>query len=240
LVESRLENGVIYCQVEREAFTTIEDLTFDLINDKHYLLLASGTELSSDAVGFHDIDQDASENSFLLTEFNIATGRSRVMLYIHASFMITAWIGFTSIGIFSARFEKEILNVEWFSEALFSNRFLKKTFTNTKICGKDFWFMIHQISMSTTWLLTLAGFIIILIDSNRWTTNPHSILGTITFTLCFIQPIGAFFRPGPKDLSRPVFNFLHLSAGNFAHLLSGSIEISRKQLKIQSIIFPTL
>jgi hypothetical protein len=107
-----LENGVIYCQVEREALTTIEDLTFDLINDKHFLLLASGTELSNDAVGFHDINEDASETAFLLTEFNIATGRSRVMLYIHASFMITAWIGFTSIGIFSARFEAKFLHVQ--------------------------------------------------------------------------------------------------------------------------------
>lgn len=100
-----MENGVIYCQVEREPLTTIEDLKFDLINEKHFLLLASGTDVSSTAVGFHDINEDASENAFLLTEFNIATGRSRVMLYIHASFMISAWIGFTSIGIFSARFK---------------------------------------------------------------------------------------------------------------------------------------
>lgn len=83
--------------------TTIEGLSFDLINDKHYLLLASGTEITSNAVGFHDINEDASQEPFLLTEFNIATGRNRTMLYLHASFMITAWIGFTSIGIFSAR-----------------------------------------------------------------------------------------------------------------------------------------
>lgn len=97
---------------------------------------------------------------------------------------------------------------------------MKKTWVNTKIFGKDFWFMTHQLSMCTTWLLTLAGFVIILVDSNRWTTNPHSVLGTITFCLCFVQPIGAVFRPGPKDMTRPVFNFLHLSAGNFAHLLA--------------------
>lgn len=109
MIESRLENGVVYCQVERDAVTTVNGLTFDMINDKHHLLLVSGTQLLTDAVGFHDIDEDGSEFPFLLTEFNIVTGRSRVMLYIHASFMITAWIGCASIGIFSARFEQKQL-----------------------------------------------------------------------------------------------------------------------------------
>lgn len=85
--------------------TTIGGVVFDLVRDRHFLLLASGTEITTSAVGFHDINEDASQNSFLLTEFNIATGRSRTMLYLHATFMITAWIGFTSIGIFSARYK---------------------------------------------------------------------------------------------------------------------------------------
>jgi hypothetical protein len=107
LVQARLENGIIYCQVERNAETTVGGLSFDLINDKHYLLIASGTEMLTNAVGYHDIDFDASDVPFLLTEFNIATGRSRVMLYLHASFMITAWIGCTSFGIFAARFNQQ-------------------------------------------------------------------------------------------------------------------------------------
>jgi hypothetical protein len=106
MVASRLENGIIYCQVERNAVTNVGGLTFDLMNEKHYLLLASGTSILKNAVGYHDIDEDASDVPFLLTEFNIATRRSRVMLYLHASFMITAWIGFTSIGIFAARFKR--------------------------------------------------------------------------------------------------------------------------------------
>ena len=105
LLQSRLENGMIYCQVERNSMTTIGGVVFDLVRDRHFLLLASGTEITTSAVGFHDINEDASQNSFLLTEFNIATGRSRTMLYLHATFMITAWIGFTSIGIFSARYK---------------------------------------------------------------------------------------------------------------------------------------
>lgn len=196
---------MIYCKVERDAVTTIEGVNFNLINDTHYLMLASGTEQSSDSVGFHDINQEASQSRVLLTEVSRIRGRSRVMLYIHASFMIVAWVGLTSIGIFTARF-------------------MKKTWIDVKLFGKDIWFMTHQLAMCLTWVLTLSSFIIILIDSARFTVNPHSILGIITFTLCVIQPFGAILRPGPKDSTRPIFNFLHSSVGNFCHLLSSKIN----------------
>lgn len=196
---------MIYCKVERDAVTTIEGVNFNLINDTHYLMLASGTERSSDSVGFHDINQEASQSRVLLTEVSRIRGRSRVMLNIHASFMIVAWVGLTSIGIFTARF-------------------MKKTWIDVKLFGKDFWFMTHQLAMCLTWVLTLSSFIIILIDSARFTVNPHSILGIIIFTLCVIQPFGAIFRPGPKDSTRPIFNFLHSSVGNFCHLLSSKIN----------------
>lgn len=157
------------------------------------------------SVGYHDIDFESSNYPLLLTEVSVVRGRSRLMLYLHASFMIVAWVALTAIGIFTARF-------------------MKKTWIDVKIFGKDFWFMTHQVSMSLTWLLTLSGFIIILIDSNRFVANPHSILGTIAFSLCMIQPFGAVLRPGPKDAARPIFNFLHLSLGNFCHLLSSKTK----------------
>lgn len=97
---------------------------------------------------------------------------------------------------------------------------MKKSFSKTKVCGKDLWFAIHQATMGLTWLLTFSGFIIIVIDSNRFSLNPHSIMGSITFGLCLLQPFGAAFRPGIKDPSRPAFNFLHKTAGNLAQLLA--------------------
>lgn len=205
LVESRFENGMIYCQVERDAVTTVEGVSFNLIDDEHFLLLASGSQIGENSIGYHEISADASSQAFLLTDISVVTGRSRVMLYLHASFMIAAWIGMTSIGIFTARF-------------------MKRTWVTVKIFGKDFWFMTHQIAMCTTWVLTLSAFIIILIDSNRWVTNTHSVMGTIVFTLTMIQPIGAVFRPGPKEASRPIFNYLHMSAGNLAHLCAGELR----------------
>lgn len=192
---------MIYCQVEREANTTVKEVNFNLIDDKHYLMLASGTLLTQNSIGEHDIDRAVSSEPLLLTANSIVRGRPQTMVYLHASFMIVAWVMMTSIGIFTARF-------------------MKKTWIDVKIFGKDFWFMVHQCSMSLTWVLTLSGFIIILVDSNQFIANPHSVLGTIAFSLCMIQPFGAVFRPGPKDSARPIFNFLHLSAGNFSHLLS--------------------
>lgn len=200
---------MIYCMVERDAVSVAGGLVFDLIDDKHFLLLATGRFLLQNSVAFHDINEGATD--FAL-DLNIATvvqagERSRVMLYIHASFMITAWIGLTSIGIFTARF-------------------MKRTWVKTKVFGKDLWFVTHQTVMSLTWLLTLAGFIIIVIDSNQWVANTHSILGTATFASTMLQPFGAMLRPGPKDPKRPIFNFLHMSVGNLAHLLAGEFKPS--------------
>lgn len=202
LVESRIEDGVLYCQVERDAFTTVKSLSFDLVNEKYYLLLASGDSSASDSIGRHNIDREASTRSLLLTEFSVVHGKSKIMLFIHASSMIIAWIGTTSIGIFAARF-------------------LKKTWIDVKIYGRDLWFMTHQVLQSVTWLLTLVGFVIIVVDADRWVINPHSTLGTIAFTLCMIQPIGAIFRPKPQSPARNIFNFIHLASGNAAHLLAG-------------------
>lgn len=189
--------------------TVAGGLVFNLIDDKHFLLLASGRLLLQNSIAFHDINEGGTDFALDLNAAAVvqAGERSRVMLYIHASFMITSWIGLTSIGIFTARF-------------------MKRTWVKTKVCGKDLWFVTHQTVMCLTWLLTLAGFIIIIIDSNRWATNTHSVLGTISFALCMIQPFGALLRPGPKDAKRPIFNFLHMSAGNLAHLLASEFTSS--------------
>jgi DOMON domain/Eukaryotic cytochrome b561 len=205
LEESSIVDGAIYCKVKREANTTVGGVNFNLIDFKHHLILASGTSFSANMVNIHDIDVDSSNNPLLLSRVTVVEGRSRTMLYLHASFMIVAWIGTTSVGIFTARF-------------------MKKTWTKQKVFGRDMWFVTHQICMILTWLLTLAAFIIILVDSTRWTTNPHSVLGTIAFTLCMIQPFGAFFRPGPKADTRPIFNFLHMTAGNLAHLMTSKFS----------------
>lgn len=79
--------------------------------------------------------------------------------------------------------------------------------------------------MCLTWALTTAGFILIFVELKAWTadTNPHAYLGVATNILCFIQPIGAYFRPHPGTSKRPIFNWLHWFIGNAAHILASKI-----------------
>jgi hypothetical protein len=56
-----------------------------------------------------------------------------------------------------------------------------QTWTGTKCCKLDQWFVFHRLLMTTTWLLTMAGFILIFIELDlQWTAipiheNPHAV-----------------------------------------------------------------
>lgn len=55
LVDGRLDNGQIYCQVEREPVTTVNGIKFDLPKESYFLLLASGSAIRPSTVDYHDI-----------------------------------------------------------------------------------------------------------------------------------------------------------------------------------------
>lgn len=170
--------------------------------------MSSGSTASELSIGYHDINRDSSIDSILFTEDNPMIIRptnqapSQTLLMLHGSFMIIAWIGATSIGVFSARFMKRV----WIGKQLF---------------GKDIWFVVHQFLMCLTWILTIAGVIIIWIDEGEWDTTTHSLLGIVATVLCFLQPIVGFFRPAPDNDFRPIFNFMHGSIGKLAHFIAG-------------------
>lgn len=95
--------------------------------------------------------------------------------------------------------------------------------------------------MICTWLLTMAGFILIFVELKGWSSeqNPHAILGTITTIICFIQPIGAAFRPHPGHKHRPLFNWGHWLGGNLGHILASKFTFVYIQLdfKFLSIVY---
>lgn len=192
---------MIYCEVDRIPLSTVRGVQFDLINAKHFLLIASGHGLFENSVGTHDIGRQSSNRAYLLTEVGVVTADVRILLMVHGSFMIVSWIGAASIGIFMPRY-------------------FKQTWTNSKSFGKDVWFLWHISCMLTTWILTISAFVIIFIEIGEWRTSAHSILGTITTVLCFLMPIGAVLRPGPNATNRPLFNFLHQSFGNICYVLA--------------------
>jgi hypothetical protein len=61
LVEGRIEDNRIFCHVERDAVSTVRGQEFDLNTKSYYMLLASGTELRENSVGYHDFAYTPSE-----------------------------------------------------------------------------------------------------------------------------------------------------------------------------------
>lgn len=75
--------------------------------------------------------------------------------------------------------------------------------------------------MLVTWILTISAFIMIFVHVGGWTqSGTHGTLGIIATILCFIQPIGANFRPHPKHPKRFMFNIGHYLGGCAAYILA--------------------
>lgn len=203
LLEKSYVDGVIHCKVERDAMTTVMGQKFDMINEKYHLLLATGSQADSTHVSYHDIGRHVSGVPLALAEVGPVQGMSKLLLRLHGAFMLTAWIGTASLGILLARY-------------------FRQTWVGSQLCGKDQWFAWHRFLMVLTWVLTMAGFVIIFVEIGGWSQvdNPHAILGVVTTVLCFLQPIGAFFRPHPGTKRRPLFNWLHWLGGNLAHIVA--------------------
>lgn len=201
IVDKSLIDGKIYCKVQRNIVTTVQGKMFDLMNNQYNIMLALGKSVKDNGAGYHDIGRIVSGQSIVLSEVQDLSGSSTLLLRLHGAFMITAWIGTTSLGILLARY-------------------FKQTWVGSTTCGKDQWFAWHRICMVTTWSLTIAAFVLIFVELRGWSTHPHAILGVITTVLCFIQPIAAIFRPGPNDKKRPIFNWLHWLGGNLAHIIA--------------------
>ncbi|XP_053677551.1 putative ferric-chelate reductase 1 homolog [Anopheles nili] len=203
VLEKSYNDGAIYCKLERDAVSTVKGQKFDLLNDKFHLLLAAGSSVESTNVNYHDIGRHVSGSPQSLAEVGPVQGSSKLLLRLHGAFMITAWIGTASLGILLARY-------------------FRQTWVGSQMCGKDQWFAWHRFLMVLTWALTVAGVVVIFIEIGGWSQvrNPHAILGVVTTVLCFLQPLGAFFRPHPGSSKRPIFNWLHWLGGNLAHVIA--------------------
>lgn len=68
LLNASYADGVIYCQVERDAMSEIKGRKFDLHKNEYNILLATGTSLKENKVGYHDIRREASEVKYLLSK----------------------------------------------------------------------------------------------------------------------------------------------------------------------------
>ncbi|KAJ3665387.1 hypothetical protein Zmor_000884 [Zophobas morio] len=200
LLNSSVVNNVIYCKVARDLKTKVNGKDFDLANDKYHLLVAAGSDVTATSVGFHSLAYLASGEKKSLSDVSAVAAASKLLIRLHGSFMLAAWIGTVSVGTLLARY-------------------YRTTWVGSSICGKDIWFAWHRMFMVLTWALTVTGFVLIFVEVRAWSPGPHPILGTITTVLCFLQPIGAYFRPHPGTPRRPIFNWIHWFGGNAAHII---------------------
>lgn len=139
-------------------------------------MIAGGPIVNQNSVGDHGPFFDISENMHWLYNPGIVQGaRKSPLLLTHGALMIIAWICITSMGVVFARYFKPV----W---------------SGRQILGKDIWFFCHVGSMFLTAILTLIGFIIIIVDMGHWNTTVHSVLGCIVFALVFLQSIGGIMR----------------------------------------------
>uniref|UniRef100_A0A2H8TDL1 Putative ferric-chelate reductase 1 n=1 Tax=Melanaphis sacchari TaxID=742174 RepID=A0A2H8TDL1_9HEMI len=204
LLNSSFIDGTIYCNVVRDAVTKVEGVNYDLIRNKYFLLIAAGTSLKERSVGYHDLAYTSTAESSALSEIKSLRTSSKLLLRLHGSFMIVAWIGAASIGIVVARYYKQ-------------------TWVGGSCCSKDLWFGWHRLLMMFTWILSLAGSACIFVELGEWVSGPsqtHALLGVVTTVLAFFQPIFAAFRPHPDSSKRPIFNWIHWLVGNAAHIFA--------------------
>ncbi|XP_066996318.1 putative ferric-chelate reductase 1 homolog [Anabrus simplex] len=200
LLTGTAADGTLHCKVSRSEVTEIMGRTYDLANNKYFLLLAAGNLKGDKSLAFHDVYVASAESNYL-SDVSGFTAASKLLIRLHGAFMVTAWIGSASLGILLARY-------------------FRQTWVGTQFCGKDLWFAWHRMFMVLTWSLTVVAFILIFVDRQDWSDGPHAILGVITTFLAFIQPFGAALRPHPDSRKRPIFNWLHWLVGNVAHILA--------------------
>ncbi|CAG0921481.1 unnamed protein product [Notodromas monacha] len=178
---------------------------YNLGAKRYHLLLATGNQKSPTQVGYHTSGTARTKDTTALSSTLIQAADSMLFIRLHGAFMFGAWIGTASMGILFARY-------------------FKTTWSNSSCMKKDLWFRFHQTFMVTTWSLTMAAFVLIFLEIGGWTSvkisrNPHAVLGCVTTGLCFLQPIGALFRPHPDSKRRPIFNWLHWFGGNSAQII---------------------
>jgi len=77
------------------------------------------------SVGYHDLAYTSTAEASALSEIKSLRTSSKLLLRLHGSFMIVAWIGAASIGIVVARYYKQ-------------------TWVGGSCCSKDLWFGVSR------------------------------------------------------------------------------------------------
>jgi len=197
-----IKDGKIHCRWEIRYDAQINNKLYNFYNDYYYILLAKGgLEENSDVKEYHDV-KSASDTMVQLRSVGIIQSKLSIkrLVKLHGSLMVISWIWLSSIAILVARYYKDC----WDEQTLM---------------GVKIWFFVHRGLNVLTVIAGIIATIAIFINVGRWRVNSyHQYFGVATNLFMIFQPINAMFRCGPQDKSRWIFNLIHWSSGNIAHI----------------------
>ena len=94
-------------------------------------------------------------------------------------------------------------------------RYYKETWREVRPAGKDLWFRLHQVTMTSAVLMTTVAFVVILVKVGFFPyfkvgffpdffieQSAHPVVGALCILFAFVQPIMAWFRPSPDSGKR--------------------------------------
>ncbi|XP_015762635.1 PREDICTED: ferric-chelate reductase 1-like isoform X3 [Acropora digitifera] len=197
LVDNRMR-----CRVSRvinPGLTNFKDL-----NSSLFLLAAYGPLGVGGGISQHTLRRSSKERVRVLETRQVKNDESiDAKVLAHGILMTLAWTLFAFVGLFTARYMRQV----W---------------QPTKIWGKDAWFTVHRVLMTTTVLLTVTGTIVIFVKVKGWSSGAgaHPICGMIAIILAVIQPIMAALRPSPNAPKRGIFNWSHRIVGSVALVMA--------------------
>ena len=227
-MNASLVNGILSCKFTRDHITIIEIPNTDRTQSfnlslQYFFLVAKGTLNPSTGKLEQHQYRGASKDKIRLHGpwKKIESGDSGLtIIKAHGTLMIIAWMFFSCIGTFTARY----------------------MFNGFPENAGFYWFQIHQICMSITWLLSIAAVLVQFIGVGPGPLsltsikhNPHSVIGLISVSFMFIQPFMGFLRPPPHSGKREIFNRIHQVAGYFATVFALSAIVLATFLKASMI-----
>ncbi|XP_048122836.1 putative ferric-chelate reductase 1 isoform X1 [Alosa alosa] len=200
----RVSDGVIQCSFRR-------DLHLDRLNqnrfnlDRSYFLFMANGKAENGEIHRHSRQPLISTHQKVLTgpPENLSGSRSPLLIKFHGAFMLVAWMTTVSTGVIFARY-------------------FKRDWSETPLFGQRVWFQMHRVLMVLTVVLTCVGFALPFVYRGGWSkrAGSHPYLGCTVMALAIIQPIMALFRPSPDSSQRPIFNWIHWSAGTIAQIIA--------------------
>jgi len=205
VIEEGKDGEMMKCRILRDINPGISN--FRNLSQPWFLLGAIG-DLSNGVIQIHSRRQSTASR-INVTEAVSASSEDGINtnIIVHGTLMTLAWILFAFVGLFTARYMREVWEPK-------------------QLLGTKAWFAVHRTLMTITVLLTVAGIVVIFVHVKGWSSGAgvHPYFGIVVLALALAQPIMAAFRPHPGEPRRSIFNWVHRCVGTLA-LILGVVSI---------------